>query len=73
MLNELCPRRSTRYRALLLLGPVADDFDTWLSMQGYRPGTRRLQMRALIRIDRDLRRNGFRSDGMFRQVDLEGL
>jgi site-specific recombinase XerD len=71
MLNELFPRRSTRYVALPLLGPVADDFDTWLSTQGYRRRTRRLQARALVQIDRDLRRRGLRPGGTWRQADLD--
>jgi len=71
MLKELFPRRSTRYFALPLLGPVADDFDTWLSTQGYRRGTRRLQARALVRIDRNLHRHGVRPCGTWRQADLE--
>jgi hypothetical protein len=58
MLNELFPRRSRRFLTLPLLGPIADDFDTWLSTQGYRRSTRRQQARDLVRIDRDLRRHG---------------
>ncbi|MEX2031548.1 MAG: hypothetical protein WEA81_01650 [Dehalococcoidia bacterium] len=58
MLNELFPRWSSRFLTLPLLGPVADDFDTWSSTQGYRRSTRRRHARALIRIDRDLRRHG---------------
>jgi site-specific recombinase XerD len=54
-----------------LLGPVADDFDTWLSTQGYRRRTRRLQARALVRIDRDLRRRGLRPGGTWWQADLD--
>jgi hypothetical protein len=46
MLNELFVKRPTRYLALPLLGAVADDFDTWLSTQGYRRRTRRQQARA---------------------------
>ena len=34
MLNELFPRWSTRFLTLPLLGPVADDFDTWSSTRG---------------------------------------
>ena len=61
MLNDLFPRKSTRYCALPLLGPIADDFDTWLSEQGYRRGTRQQQACALVRIDRDLRRCAYGS------------
>jgi integrase/recombinase XerD len=71
MLNELFPRKSTRYFALPLLGHIADDFDTWLSRQGYRRWTRRQQVRALVRIDRDLRRRGHRQWQTVRQADLE--
>jgi len=71
MLNELFPRRSRRFLALPLLGPVADDFDTWLSAHGYRRSTRRLQARDLIRIDRDLRRHGVAPGGPWKQVALD--
>ena len=71
MLNELFPRRSTRFLTLPLLGPVADAFDTWLYTQGYRRSTRRLQARDLIRIDRDLRRHGVRPGGPWKQADLD--
>jgi hypothetical protein len=71
MLNELFVKRPTRYLALPLLGAVADDFDTWLSTQGYRRRTRRQQARALVQIDRDLRRQGHRQWGTLREVDLE--
>jgi site-specific recombinase XerD len=71
MLNELFTRPPTRYSALPLLGSIADDFDTWLSTQGYRRGTRRVQARALVHIDRDLRRHGLRQGGTWREADLE--
>ncbi len=71
MLNELFPRWSSRFLKLPLLGPIADDFDTWSSAQGYRRSTRRQQARALIRIDRDLRRHGTRPGGMWKQADLD--
>ena len=71
MLNELFPRRSSRFLALPLLGPIVDDFDTWLSTQGYRRSTRRLQARALGRIDRDLRRHGVRPGATWKQADLD--
>ncbi len=71
MLNELFPKKSTRYFALPLLGPVADAFDTWLSTQGYRRPTRRQQARALVRIDRDLGRRGHQQWRTLRQGDLE--
>lgn len=71
MLNDLFPRKSARYCALPLLGPIADDFDTWLSGQGYRRGTRRKQARALVRIDRDLRRQGHRQWQRLRSAHLE--
>ena len=71
MLNDLFPRKSTRYSALPLLGPIVDDFDTWLSGQGYRRGTRRRQARALVRIDRDLRRQGHRQWQRVRSANLE--
>jgi site-specific recombinase XerD len=71
MLNELFPRRSCRFVALPLLGAIADDFDTWLSTQGYRRSTRRQQARALVRIDRDLRRHGVRPGTTWKQAELD--
>jgi hypothetical protein len=71
MLNALLPRWSTRFLTLPLLGPLADDFDTWASTQGYRPSTRRRWARALIQIDGDLRRYGVRPGGMWRQAALD--
>jgi site-specific recombinase XerD len=71
MLKELFPRRSTRFLVLPLLGPLADAFDTWLATQGYRRSTRRLQARALVRIDQDLRRHRVRPDGLWKQADLD--
>lgn len=71
MLSELFPRKFPRFRALPLLGQVADDYDTWLSQQGYRRDARCQQARALVRIDRDLRRRGHRQWQTLRQADLE--
>src|SRR5712692_2408589 len=71
MLSELFPKRRTRYLTLPLLGAIADGFDTWLSGQGYRRGSRRQQARALVGIDRDLRRQGHRQWQSLRQADLE--
>jgi integrase/recombinase XerD len=71
MLKALFPRRATRFLTLPLLGPLADDFDTWLSTQGYRRSTRRLQARALVHIDRDLRRHGVRPGATWKEADLE--
>src|SRR5262245_32204062 len=71
MLNELFPRRAARFLTLPLLGPVVDDFDTWLSTQGYRRSTRRLPARALVRIDRDLRRHGVQRGAAWKQADLD--
>lgn len=71
MLHELFPRWSNRFLKLPLLGPIADDFDAWSSTQGYRRSTRRRYARALIRIDRDLRRHGVRPGGKWKQADLD--
>ena len=71
MLTELFPRKWIRFCALRLLGPIADDFDTWLSERGYRRGTRRQQARALVRIDRALRRQGHRQWQSVRSANLE--
>ncbi|MGH7341464.1 MAG: tyrosine-type recombinase/integrase [Candidatus Rokuibacteriota bacterium] len=71
MLNEVFPKGSSRYLALPLLGAVAEDFDTWLSTQGYQQRTRRQRAHAVARIDRDLRRRGQRQWQTLRQADLE--
>jgi hypothetical protein len=56
MLSEIFPKKSPRIVALSVLGQVADDYDTWLSQQGYGKSARCGHAAALVRIDRDLRR-----------------
>ena len=71
MLSEMFPKKFPRIVALPVLGQVADDYDTWLSQQGYGRDARCGHARALVRIDRDLRRRGHRQWHSVRQADLE--
>jgi len=58
MLQELYPNAYSRYPALPLLGPVLDDFDSWLLAQGYRWNTRQPYIHQTTRIDNYLRKRG---------------
>ncbi len=58
MLEVLFPKAHTRYSSLPLLGSVLDDFATWLSEQGYKSSTLRVELRTVPRLDRSLRRRG---------------
>lgn len=71
MLSEIVPRKFPQIVALPVLGKIADDYDTWLSQQGYGRDARCGHARALARVDRDLRRRGHRHWQSVRQVDLE--
>jgi integrase/recombinase XerD len=71
MLSELVPRKCPRLLALPVLGQISDEYDTWLSRQGYGRSARCGHAQALIRIDRDLRRRGHREWQSVRQADLE--
>ncbi|MDA2927853.1 site-specific integrase [Acidobacteria bacterium AH-259-G07] len=58
MLTQLFPKSFDRFRSLPLVGPIADDFATWLLQQGYQQSSARLQLRAVVRIDGELRKRG---------------
>lgn len=58
MLKSLFPNAHDRYSSLPLLGPVLDDFVTWMLGQGYRRSSLRVQFGTVVRIDRSLRRRG---------------
>jgi hypothetical protein len=58
MIRELFPRTHDRYLSLPLLGPLADDLAQWLRDEGYARPTRRQFLRAVVPIDRALRRRG---------------
>jgi site-specific recombinase XerD len=60
MLQSLFPKSHTKFRALPLLGSVADGFSDWLTASGYSPGSQKFAMRALPHADSDLRRRGIR-------------
>jgi integrase/recombinase XerD len=56
MLATLSPKSARRYLSLPLFGPVIDDFDHWLSEQGYAPGSRHNQLVIVALADGYLRR-----------------
>ncbi len=58
MLQTLLPKAHAKFRALPLLGAVADGFDDWLDANGYTPGSREFAIRFLINADADLRKRG---------------
>lgn len=60
MLATLSPKSARRYLSLPLFGPVIDDFDRWLSEQGYAPGSRHNQLVIVAQLDSYLRRRGIR-------------
>ena len=47
MLQSLLPKAHRKFRALPLLGSVADGFDDWLTASGYTPGSRKFSFRFL--------------------------
>ena len=61
MLQSLLPRTHQKFRALPLLGSVADGFDDWLATSGYTRGSRKLTIRFLTHADADLRKRGVRN------------
>jgi len=60
MLEKIFPSAHEQYRSLPLLGPIVDDFTTWLLEQGYLRSTLRTQFTSVKRLDRSLRRRGAR-------------
>lgn len=56
MIRELFPRTHDRYLSLPLLGSLAADLAQWLLDEGYQRRTRRQLLRAVVPIDRALRR-----------------
>ena len=61
MLQSLLPKAHSKFRALPLLGSVADGFDDWLAASGYTPGSRKFSIRFLVHADADLRKRGVRT------------
>ena len=60
MLQTLLPKAYQKFRALPLLGAVADGFDDWLAANGYTPGSREFSIRFLTHADADLQKRGVR-------------
>lgn len=60
MLQSLLPKAHSKFRALPLLGSVADGFGDWLAESGYTPGSRKFSIRFLVHADAELRKRGVR-------------
>jgi integrase/recombinase XerD len=60
MLQSLLPKAHRKFRALPLLGSVADGFDDWLTASGYTPESRKFSIRFLRHADADLLKRGVR-------------
>jgi len=58
MLQSLLPKAHQKFRALPLLGSIADGFDDWPATNGYTPGSREFSIRFLPFADTDLRKRG---------------
>src|SRR5216117_3751354 len=71
MLHTLFPRAHDRYLSLPVFGRVIEDFSNWLSEQGYRRGTRRLQIKVVPQIEAYLQQQGVRCVSECTANDLE--
>ena len=60
MLQSLFPKAHSKFRALPLLGSVADGFGDWLAAGGYTHGSQKFAIRFLTQADADLRKRGVR-------------
>lgn len=60
MLTQLFPRAHDRFLRLQVLGCVISGFAEWLAEKGYAPLSVRQHVRCSCRLDRALRRRGFR-------------
>ncbi len=60
MLQSLLPKAHHKFRALPLLGSIADGFDDWLASSGYTPRSRKFSIRFLKDADEDLLKRGVR-------------
>lgn len=58
MLRSLLPKAHSKFRALPLLGSVADGSEDWLTARGYTRGSREFSIRFLPHADADLRKRG---------------
>lgn len=58
MIERLFPRGYNRYVSLQILGPIASEFATWLLDHGFTKGSARFDLRVLVAIDRELRKQG---------------
>lgn len=60
MLQSLLPKAHSKFRALPLLGSVAEGFGDWLAADGYTPSSQKFSIRFLVHADADLRKRGVR-------------
>lgn len=60
MLVELYPRIHAQFSSLPLLGPYVDGFVVWLDAQGYPRLPIRRRVHEMPRVDKQLKRRGFR-------------
>jgi hypothetical protein len=51
MLHSLLPKAHHKFLSLPLLGPIADDFDDWLAVNGYTRVSRKNAIHMLRRVD----------------------
>lgn len=71
MLVQLFPRMHRRYSSLRLLGPILDDFVSWLQARGYPPLAVRRHVRAARRMEQRWSRRGVRSLWAIRRTDFQ--
>jgi integrase/recombinase XerD len=71
MLVQLFPRMHRRYSSLRLLGPILDDFVSWLQARGYPPLAVRRHVRAARRMEQRWYRRGVRTLPAIRRPDFQ--
>jgi hypothetical protein len=71
MLVQLLPRMHCRYSSLRLLGPILDDFVSWLQARGYPPLAVRRHVRAARRMEQRWYRRGVRTLPAIRRPDFQ--
>ena len=72
MLKELCPKVFKSYLSLPLLGPVLNDYEDWLSENGYQRRTRKLHIRKTVGINNFFQRRNLCSLKELTPEDMHG-
>ena len=72
MLKELCPKVFKSYLSLPLLGPVLNDYEDWLSENGYQRRTRKLHIRKTVGINNFFQRKNLCSLKELTPEDMHG-